>query len=114
MPHKLYILKLNPEFNQEYFDCTFRNGVTGPVAQRTKDRLEQAYGAALRWEEWTPPVAEAPAPKKGRSKAAPKKVVVKVAGEPTVSRPSARFTTPKKPEPAEEKSPPPTRDDTED
>ena len=70
MSDKLYILKLNPGFNQEFFDCTFRNGATGPVGQRTKDRLEQAYGPALRAEEWTPPVAKAPAPKKrSRSKA---------------------------------------------
>jgi hypothetical protein len=100
----MYILKLNPEFNQEYHDCTFRNGVTGPVSQRTKDRMEQAYGAALRFEEWTPPVAApAPAPKsRGRvavpKKAAepkpePPKVTVTVAGVPTVSRPSASLST---------------------
>ena len=69
MSNKLYTLILNPGFNQEFYDCTFRNGRTGPVGQRTKDRLEQAFGG-LRWEEWTPPVAEAPAPKKrSRSKA---------------------------------------------
>ena len=63
MSEKLYILKLNPEFNQEFFDCTFRNGVTtGPVAHRTKARLEQAFGPALRCEEWAPPVAAPPAP----------------------------------------------------
>jgi len=62
MPNKLYTLILNPGFNQEFYDCTFRNGRTGPVGQRTKDRLEQAY-AGLRWEEWTPPVAAPPAPK---------------------------------------------------
>jgi hypothetical protein len=91
---KLYTLILNPGFNQEFYDCTFRNGRTGPVGQRTKDRLEQAFGG-LRWEEWVPPVAEAPAPKKGRSKVASKKVAIKFAGEPLIPAESPTFTTPK-------------------
>jgi hypothetical protein len=81
---KLYTLILNSGFNQEFYDCTFRNGRTGPVGQRTKDRMEQAYGPALKWEEWTPPVAEAPA-RKSRGKVAPR-VTVKARSEAIKSK----------------------------